>query len=120
MAAKYIPRVCFEFDGVINSYKSGWVGIDKLPDPPVPGIKELIDKLKSLGYQVVICSSRATGTIGLNAIKEYLKKHNINVDYVYGERPPALCYIDSRSVYFNGDVESLMDRIKGFKAWYEG
>ena len=41
------PTVCFDFDGVIHSYTSGWKGDDVIPDPPVEGIKEVIDKLRA-------------------------------------------------------------------------
>lgn len=30
--------ICMDFDGVINSYESGWTGEANIPDPPVPGI----------------------------------------------------------------------------------
>ena len=42
--------IVFDFDGVIHSYTSGWKGENVIPDPPVPGIKEVIDDLKSEGY----------------------------------------------------------------------
>ena len=40
--------VLFDFDGVINSYKSGWEGYGIISDPPVEGIKEAIDEIRSL------------------------------------------------------------------------
>lgn len=39
----YIPTVSFDFDGVIHSYRSGWKGAAVIPDPPVEGIKEVIE-----------------------------------------------------------------------------
>lgn len=43
----YIPTVSFDFDGVIHSYRSGWKGAAVIPDPPVEGIKEVIEQLIS-------------------------------------------------------------------------
>lgn len=43
----YIPTVSFDFDGVIHSYRSGWKGAAVIPDPPVEGIKEVIEQLYS-------------------------------------------------------------------------
>ena len=50
----YIPTVSFDFDGVIHSYRSGWKGAAVIPDPPVEGIKEVIEQLISDGLCVVI------------------------------------------------------------------
>lgn len=117
--AKFIPRIVFDFDGVINSYKSGWCGVDNIPDPPVPGIREAIQELMDAGYEVVVSSSRATGTLGLHAIQQYLEKHDIRVSYVSGDKPPALCYIDDRAICFDGNAAGLLEKVQSFKPWYE-
>ena len=44
----YIPTVSFDFDGVIHSYRSGWKGAAVILDPPVEGIKEVIEQLISM------------------------------------------------------------------------
>lgn len=67
----YIPTVSFDFDGVIHSYRSGWKGAAVIPDPPVEGIKEVIEQLISDGLCVVICSSRAESFEGQAAIAEW-------------------------------------------------
>lgn len=41
--------VVFDFDGVIHSYISGWKGIDNIPDEPVKGIKEKIERIREAG-----------------------------------------------------------------------
>lgn len=71
----YIPTVSFDFDGVIHSYRSGWKGAAVIPDPPVEGIKEVIEQLISDGLCVVICSSRAESFEGQTAIAEWLKHY---------------------------------------------
>lgn len=93
--------------------------MDNIPDPPVPGIREAIQELMDAGYEVVVSSSRATGTLGLNAIQEYLEKHGIRVSYVSGDKPPALCYIDDRAICFDGNAAGLLEKVQSFKPWYE-
>jgi hypothetical protein len=39
------PILCLDFDGVIHSFKSGWKGAGKIPDPPVEGAIEWIRSL---------------------------------------------------------------------------
>lgn len=68
----YIPTVSFDFDGVIHSYRSGWKGAAVIPDPPVEGIKEVIEQLISDGLCVVICSSRAESFGRANHLHEQI------------------------------------------------
>lgn len=42
--------VIFDFDGVIHSYTSGWRGENIIPDPPVSGIKKVIDSIRNAGF----------------------------------------------------------------------
>ena len=57
----YKPTVVFDLDGVIHSYTSGWKGASEIPDPPVPGMRKVIDELRERGYKVVVVSrSRST------------------------------------------------------------
>lgn len=115
-----MKTVVFDFDGVIHSYVSGWKGIDNIPDPPVEGIKEVIDTIRREdGYRVAVVSTRCSEEKGKIAIQEYLKKHDIVVDYVLKEKPPAVVYIDDRAIRFNGKTDGLVDQIKGFKNWIE-
>src|SRR4029453_11377940 len=38
--------VCLAFDGVLHSYRSGWCGIEVIPDPPIHGTKEAVARLR--------------------------------------------------------------------------
>ena len=67
-----VPRIVFDFDGVIHSYRSGWKGETVIPDPPVPGIREVIEQLMERGYDVVIVSARAKTAEGTLAICHWL------------------------------------------------
>lgn len=110
--------VVLDFDGVIHSYTSGWKGIDIIPDPPVKGIKEAIDKIREK-YKVVVVSARSASSIGRTAIEKYLNKYNIIVDEISDVKPPAIVYVDDRAIQFNNDADTLLERINNFKPWQD-
>lgn len=109
--------IVFDFDGVIHSYTSGWKGIDIIPDPPVPGIKEAISDIRESGYEVVVVSTRNKTTSGRTAVKNWLKSNNIVVDKVCATKPPAIVYIDDRAICFDGHPETLLNKITNFSTW---
>lgn len=108
--------VIFDFDGVINSYTSRWQGADIIPDPPVEGIKEAINEIRK-HYRVAVVSSRCYKPGGIEAIKAWLKKYDIQVDDVTDEKPPAVVIFDDRAITFDGNTTGLLDKIKAFKPW---
>lgn len=110
------PTVVFDFDGVIHSYTSGWKGKTVIPDPPVQGIREAINDIRKL-YRVVVVSTRCDTSDGIMAVKEYLAKHDIVVDDVMKEKPPAIVYIDDRAICFDGNPHGLLDKITAFEPW---
>lgn len=116
---KFVPTVVFDFDGVIHSYKSGWKGVDVIPDPPVPGIRKAIAELRAAGYRVVVVSTRCAKLTGMAAINRFLKENDIVVDDITAHKPPALCYIDDRALCFDGDAAGLLAKVQGFKPWYQ-
>lgn len=105
-----------DFDGVIHSYTSGWKGVDVIPDPPVSGIKELIDKLKD-DFHIYIVSSRCSDEKGCLAIEKYLFENNIFYNRVQADKPPAYLTIDDRALTFNGNCDEIYEQIKSFKPW---
>lgn len=111
--------VVFDFDGVIHSYTSGWKGETVIPDPPVSGIKEAIEEIRGAGYEVAVVSTRCASLDGLYAVEDYLRHHNIEVDAVQAEKPPAVVYIDDRALRFNGDAAGLLVQIQSFEPWYK-
>ena len=72
--------IAFDFDGVIHSYTSGWQGYDVIPDPVVPGIKEVIHQLKKMEYYIIVFSTRAMRAEGVDAMWRYLEDNEIYVD----------------------------------------
>lgn len=112
-------RIVFDFDGVINSYTSGWMGATILPDPPTSGIDSLIQRLRCTDYEVCVQSSRCATLEGKQAVIAYLDLYGIVVDEVTAEKRPAICYIDDRGITFNGNTDHLFEQIVNFKAWWE-
>lgn len=111
-----MKTIVFDFDGVVHSYKSGWKGTAIIPDEPVEGIREVIEDLRK-DYKVVIVSTRCFQSGGIQAIEEWLLKHNIKVDEVAAEKPPAVVYVDDRAICFNGNTNGLIEQIRTFKNW---
>lgn len=111
--------VVFDFDGVIHSYKSGWQGPTVIPDEPVEGIKEAIAEIRKSGYEVVIVSTRCETLEGQAAIMKYLNEHGIEYDNIRKEKPPAIVYIDDRAICFDGNADSLLEKIQRFQPWYQ-
>ncbi len=111
--------IVFDFDGVIHSYKSGWQGMGNIPDEPVEGIKEIIDKLMEKGYEVAIFSTRCGSLEGYEAVRKWLNKYGIKVSRLCATKPPAIVYVDDRAITFDGNCEGLVDKIEAFKSWIE-
>ena len=103
------PILCLDFDGVIHTYISGWKGVDIVPDPPVPGAFEWIEKAMQ-HFEIHIYSSRSSDTLGRVAIAEYIKEHvplHIANQLIIGwQKPRAFLTIDDRCVRFDGNWSS--------------
>lgn len=68
------PILCFDFDGVIHSYSSGWKGPRTITDPPVSGALEyLVEALDHFDVQIFSSRSRYIG--GRWAMKQWLYRH---------------------------------------------
>ena len=107
--------IAFDFDGVIHSYVSGWQGYDEIPDPVVPGIKEVISKLKKDGYYIIVFSTRAMRAEGVDAMWRYLEDNEIYVDQITSDKQPWILLVDDRCLQFTGDTSNLYDKIVNFK-----
>lgn len=112
-----MKTIAIDFDGTIYSYKSGWLGADKLPDPPVEGAKSALKELKNRGYRIVVFSHRATDSAGKEAIKKWLDEQSIKVNEVTDIKPSAEVYIDDRGLKFEGDWSKTLNEAINFKNW---
>lgn len=113
--------VVFDFDGVIHSYTSGWLGETTIPDPPVPGIREALKEIHGAGYEVVVVSTRCATAKGKGAIEAWLYNNGLReyIDKVCKEKLPAIDYIDDRAICFDGHPENLLKKIQSFEPWYK-
>jgi len=116
--------VAIDFDGVINSYKSGFISVDQIPDPPVPGVFNKICEYLDYGFIVYIYSTRNTNDIGRLAIYKWFIKHGMLTTYVeklniVSAKPVAKLYIDDRGYQFTGQLPSIK-YIENFTPWHGG
>lgn len=116
--------VAIDFDGVINSYESGFVSIDNIPDPPVEGAFEFIDRLLEARFKVYIFSTRNSDPKGLLAISDWMLKHGMSQStldmlHLTTGKPIAKVYIDDRAWEFRG-VWPSMTEIAHFQPWHGG
>lgn len=56
--AKKSFKILMDFDGVINSYKTGWHGWHIVQDAPVPGVLEWMAEAQAKGHKLSIYSMR--------------------------------------------------------------
>lgn len=113
--------VVFDFDGVIHKYSKGWQD-GSIYDKPVDGIYEVLGKLKSTGWEIVVVSSRCANSDGLIAVQRWLDVNGFSglVDRVCTEKPPAKVYVDDRAICFDGNhIDSLVYQIENFKTWQQ-
>ena len=119
--AKWKPIIAVDFDGVINSYESGWLGEnteEQLPDPPVPGaIAFLVALEQNDEVEVVIFTARARTLKGQLAIHLWLAKYGMSsIPMITAEKPPAVVYLDDRGWCFTGTFPSL-EELLAFQPW---
>jgi hypothetical protein len=130
IAGQHDHTIALDFDGVIHSYTSGWLGPDVIPDPIVPGAAEFIVTAAEY-YDIVIYSTRAETPEGRDAMRTWLREQiprelswwRDSVDelianiHTTDRKPPALLYIDDRGFQFQG-VFPALEYIENFEPWY--
>ncbi len=134
------PILCLDFDGVIHSYTSGWMGPTEIQDPPVPGAMEFLVKAYEV-FNINIYSSRSGTDEGIAAMKFWLAKHMADHFSVFGntgihpveqaeifafaktywptKKPPAMVTIDDRAITFTGTWPDIGDLL-AFQPWNKG
>lgn len=93
------------------------------PGKPKKGVKEALQELKDLGFNLLISSSRTSDQMNKhptdkqvekNRMEKYLNEHKIPYDEVLiGNKFPATYYIDDRAIEFKDSWKEIVKRIKG-------
>lgn len=112
-----------DLDGTLLTY-DGWKG-DAHYGTPIPGMKEVLQRLKDLDWIIVIWSTR--GSKG--SMRKHLLKHAISFDYINknphgppGASPKIFAdvYLDDRALRFEGETERLVEKIlECATPWFE-
>ncbi|MDR1837617.1 MAG: hypothetical protein LBQ89_08170 [Treponema sp.] len=113
--------IAVDFDGVINSYTSGWQGPTET-DEPVVGAAQAIRELYERGHKIIVFSTRANTPEGEDAIRKYIMGMTETPEVyqaieVTSEKPIADIYIDDHAMTFTGDWETTLENIETFKPW---
>jgi len=122
--------LCLDFDGVMNSYTSGWIKEDPtyLPDDAVPGCFAFINQARQ-HFDIVIHSSRLRYEGAERSMRNWMvreaQKQGFNLqdaEDIEGNvtfsvaKPPAHVTLDDRAIQFNGVFPDL-DAIIDFRPW---
>lgn len=119
---KHIRVICCDFDGVLHSYASGYLGPCEIPDPPVPGAFDWLQSMTRDGrFEVHVYSSRSKESGAIEAMIAWFKTHGLPWETISllkfpTQKPAAIMTIDDRAFCFNGTFptkEWLID----FKPW---
>lgn len=136
MTSSKKPILCLDFDGVIHSYKSGWVHASFIPDDPVPGVFEFMYQCLE-HFIIQIYSSRSHQEAGITAMQIWMeywaRKELENTEPLYRAnaiinhiawnkdawpkvKPSAFVTIDDRALTFTGTWPAITT-LKTFKPW---
>lgn len=122
------PILSVDFDGVLHSYSSGWLGATNIPDPPVHGAMQWL-KTVSDSFDVNIYSSRSHVAGGIDAMQAWLARwathENGGVEPLWLQKivfpehkPSAFLIIDDRAFRFEGRWPSVTEMFNT-QPWYK-
>src|SRR5262245_15191166 len=119
-----LPLLCLDFDGVCNSYTSGWQGATCIPDPPVAGMWRFLEAAIH-HFTVAIYSSRSHEPGGIAAMQAWFLHHaasqyqrDIARRWLVfpAEKPPAMVTLDDRAITFTGTWPAI-EVLRAFQPW---
>ena len=108
-----MKTVCFDFDRVLHRYTSPFTTAEEIADGPVVGAAQAVQKTLDLGYEAVVCSTRAATPEGRAAVEDWLRRHDFPPQLrVVADKPPAIVYVDDRAYRFDGDFADLLELLE--------
>ncbi len=109
--------VAVDFDGVIHSYNSPWVNAETIPDEPVEGAIEWLNKIAA-DFDVVIFTTRGKTLEGRQAVALWLEAYGFE-DFreVTAEKVAALIYLDDRAYRFTGHNFPAAQEVHAARPW---
>ncbi len=106
-----MKTIALDFDGVIHSYESGWLG-EGILEHPLEGAQDFIKDLQDRNFKVIIFSVRAATIKGQETIKQWLRQHGFSADIqITNAKPKASLYVDDRGLRFEGNFDEVLDYI---------
>lgn len=99
---KHLGHACIDFDGVLHSYTSGWLGETVIPDAPTEGAQEFVRDLIVMGFTPIVASTRAQHAIARQAMATWLGREGFPEVSIAAGKPPASFYLDDRALRFEG------------------
>ncbi len=110
--------VAVDFDGVIHSYTSPWQGASVIPDPPVPGAIDWLNKIVEK-FEVVVHTTRGDQEGGNDAVRTYLRERGYTGPElrVTSNKVAALVYVDDRAWRFTGANFPTVNEIHAAIPW---
>lgn len=116
--------ICVDFDGVLSTYKKGWLGMGKYGEP-TSGVQEGMKSFRQQGWWVVVYTVRGE----IAKIEAWLRKYGVEYDSINwhpwkfpdedGRKVSADLYLDDRTICFRGDWEKTVNEVSVFKRWEE-
>jgi hypothetical protein len=115
-------RVMIDLDRTIHKYSKSWHD-GSVYDDPIPGAKEVIDWLKSKGFEIVIFTTRASAenakdngqdvTEQIQNVENWLSNNDIKYDRVTAEKLNADFYIDDKAIHIkDGNWLEVLKEVK--------
>ena len=96
-----------DWDGVVV-YNSGAPNF--VPTMNVPGAVDSLKRLDSMGYKIIIYTSRPWADY--KPIEEWCTEHDIPARRIICGKPLFLKMIDDLNIEFNGDWEEVISKLK--------